>query len=55
MQKKITADYGQSHSATEGRAALDLATDKPLALSPQTQCYQMTTVIYGPLLSRVGR
>lgn len=44
IQKKITANYGQSHSATEGSAALDLATDKPLALSLMDTGTDMTLV-----------
>ena len=36
---------------TAGSFTLDLATDRHLTLSPQTQCYKITTGVYGPLPS----
>ena len=40
---------------TEGSAALELATEIPLTLSPKVECYKLITVVYGPLLSgKVG-
>lgn len=37
--------------ATTGSAALDLAIEKHLTLSPQIQCHKTSTGVYGPLLS----
>ena len=40
--------FGLIH-VIEGSAALELATDMPLTLSPEVECYKLTTVAYGPL------
>lgn len=37
--------------ATEGSAALDLATDTPLSLSPKAECYKLPTGLYDLLPS----
>ena len=34
--------------ATADSAALDLAIDKHLTLSPKVHCYKITTGVYGP-------
>lgn len=49
MGKKIKTKY--LIHATERSAALDLATDMPLTVSPKVERYKLMTNIYGPLPS----
>lgn len=51
QERKPKLSISDLIQATEGSAALDLATDTPLSLSPKAECYKLPTGLYGLLPS----